>query len=200
MNRLPQESHSPTRRPSSSVVNRSGAPHCRHGRLRGPSPSARPLGGPRRAGASSVALPRSARNVVVASQSVQTARSRPPRPVRNSSGAPHSSHAGAFSATRIGAPTGVAVDASSAAGKCSDNVVPSTKATSFAHVGHVPVRSTTDRSENSISAPQDGHVLDIGLLVSSHRAQISWSPCSLERKPCPWGLTRASNVTDRPCK
>lgn len=160
---MPQESHSPTKRPSSPVVNRSGAPHLRQGRPRGAAPSENSRRGSRRRSGSGSASADSGRRTVVVSHSPHTARTDPPRPARNVRTEPHSSHSGASSATSIGAPTGVAPELSGAGARWWESVEPSTKANSFWQAGQVPVRNDTALSENSISTPHAGHEFVMGL-------------------------------------
>lgn len=187
MNRFPHDSHSPTSIPSSPVENRRGAPHFRHGRLRGASASN--LSGLSRSnfGASrsrsSFGAPRCGTKIVVISQSAQTASREPFLPSLNESGAPHSSHSGPPSPTTATTSEG-SVPPAGARARRAETVDPSTNAYSFEHDGQVPVRRCTSRSSNSIEVPQSGQELVMVGARSKDPAPSLRSPAvSRERRP-----------------
>ena len=156
MKRFPHAVHSPTTCPSSSVENRRGAPHWRHGRARGAPASKRSLG---RSPLSSRAASRFRTKTVVVSQSGQLASIVPPRPSRNVRGEPHSLHSGPSPAifSPVASPSSdPAMAAKGGAPKRAATAVPSTNANSFAQVGQVPVLRRTSCSSSSIAAPQAG--------------------------------------------
>lgn len=171
MNRLPQESHCPTKSPSSPVENRSGAPHLRQGRPRDVSESNRPGRSP-----SSRGGPRFGTKIVVVSHSGQVTSREPWPPSRTDNGEPHSSHSG-FPAAASSIPSSGSGPVAPPAGgdpKRPETVAPSTNANSFAHDGQTPVRSRTSCCSNSIDSPHSGQELVIVLENGSDQAHITF--------------------------